>query len=102
MSLSRERHVELSEVLLQAAFVEAAKLLPSGLEYLICNAGIVTSYCKASEDSLDAIQETMKTNVLGAIATIQGALPLLRQGTKKTVRALSYMTKRIIRLFCWF
>ncbi len=66
--------------------MEAAKLLPFGLDYLICNAGIVSKFSKASEDKLDVIRNVLNTNFIGVIASIQEALPLLRQGTKKTVR----------------
>jgi NAD(P)-dependent dehydrogenase (short-subunit alcohol dehydrogenase family) len=72
-------------VIVQAAFGKAETLLPGGLDYLICNAGVVGYEVPPSTESGAMVAETFKVNVFGALDVIQAALPLLHKGSKKTV-----------------
>ncbi len=70
---------------MQAAFAKAESLLPGGLDYLICNAGVIEEEAAPSADSGAMVAETFKVNVFGVLDVIQAALPLLHKGSKKTV-----------------
>lgn len=74
---------------------KAGELLPEGLDYLICNAGVVGDHVRASEESSESIERVWRINFMGFLLTVQDALPLLRMGTAKTVsRPLSFLSPK--------
>ncbi len=72
-------------MIVQAAFAKAGTLLPGGLDYLVCNAGVSGYERPPSTETGAMVAEIFKVNVFGALDVIQSALPLLHKGSKKTV-----------------
>lgn len=64
---------------------KAGELLPDGLDYLICNAGVVGDHVRASEESSESVERVWRINFMGFLLSVQTALPLLRKGNAKTV-----------------
>jgi NAD(P)-dependent dehydrogenase (short-subunit alcohol dehydrogenase family) len=68
---------------------EVDSLLPEGLDYLVCNAGITGDRVNASDETPQTVRSVFDTNIFGTLTTITEAMPLLRRGHKKMVSLIS-------------
>ena len=99
---------------IKKAAKEAAKILPSGLDYLISNAGVSLQENSTFEDmygllahalayiadasflsDLKAFEEELRVNTVAPIEVVRSFLPLVRKGTAKKVVFLSSILSSI-------